>query len=87
MEGQPFLNHPRAAARAVRFGGRWWQIDLEWYIIQGLKGLKLERRCPDKHEGSDARSATGNLRYNELRKNSFSKGIAIQANALASDLA
>lgn len=47
-------NHHRDA-NAARFGHRWWQIDVGWYVICGLKALRLAsnvRPLKTKHRAS-----------------------------------
>jgi len=39
--GENWHRNHHSDANAARFGRRWWQIDLGWYVIRGLKALKL----------------------------------------------
>jgi hypothetical protein len=39
--GENWHRNHHSDANAARFGRRWWQIDVGWYVISGLKALKL----------------------------------------------
>jgi stearoyl-CoA desaturase (delta-9 desaturase) len=39
--GENWHRNHHSDANAARFGRRWWQIDFGWYVIAGLKALKL----------------------------------------------
>lgn len=46
--GENWHRNHHGDAQAARFGRRWWQTDLGWYVICGLKALRLasEVRLP-----------------------------------------
>lgn len=56
--GENWHRNHHADANAARFGQRWWQIDLGWVVIRGLKALRL---------ASDVR-ATKDLRKQAARQ-------------------
>jgi len=39
--GENWHRNHHSDANAARFGRRWWQIDVGWYVIWGLKTLRL----------------------------------------------
>lgn len=39
--GENWHRNHHSDANAARFGRRWWQIDFGWYVIQGLKAVRL----------------------------------------------
>ena len=39
--GENWHRNHHSDANAARFGHRWWQIDVGWYVIRGLKALRL----------------------------------------------
>ena len=39
--GENWHKNHHADANAARFGRRWWQVDIGWYVIRGLKALRL----------------------------------------------
>ena len=39
--GENWHRNHHADANAARFGRRWWQIDVGWYVIRSLKALRL----------------------------------------------
>jgi fatty-acid desaturase len=39
--GENWHRNHHADANAARFGRRWWQVDVGWYVIRGLKAIKL----------------------------------------------
>ncbi|MCI0487364.1 MAG: acyl-CoA desaturase [Blastocatellia bacterium] len=39
--GENWHRNHHSDANAARFGRRWWQIDIGWYVIRGLKALRL----------------------------------------------
>ncbi len=39
--GENWHRNHHAEANAARFGRRWWQIDVGWYVICALKALRL----------------------------------------------
>jgi stearoyl-CoA desaturase (delta-9 desaturase) len=39
--GENWHRNHHSDANAARFGRRWWQIDLGWYVIFGLKTMRL----------------------------------------------
>jgi stearoyl-CoA desaturase (delta-9 desaturase) len=39
--GENWHKNHHSDANAARFGRKWWQIDFGWYVIGGLKALKL----------------------------------------------
>ena len=41
--GENWHRNHHADAQAARFGRRWWQTDVGWYVICGLKSLGLAR--------------------------------------------
>ena len=39
--GENWHKNHHSDANSARFGRRWWQIDIGWYVISGLKALGL----------------------------------------------
>ena len=39
--GENWHRNHHSDANAARFGREWWQIDFGWYVIAGLKALRL----------------------------------------------
>jgi stearoyl-CoA desaturase (delta-9 desaturase) len=39
--GENWHQNHHSDANTARFGRKWWQIDIGWYVIQGLKALGL----------------------------------------------
>jgi fatty-acid desaturase len=39
--GENWHQNHHSDAHSARFGRRWWQIDIGWYVISGLKALRL----------------------------------------------
>ena len=39
--GENWHRNHHSDSNAARFGHRWWQIDVGWYVIRGLKALGL----------------------------------------------
>jgi stearoyl-CoA desaturase (delta-9 desaturase) len=39
--GENWHRNHHSDANAARFGRRWWQIDIGWYVISGLKAVRL----------------------------------------------
>jgi fatty-acid desaturase len=39
--GENWHRNHHGDANSARFGRRWWQIDIGWYVIRGLKSLRL----------------------------------------------
>ncbi|MEW6211222.1 MAG: acyl-CoA desaturase [Acidobacteriota bacterium] len=39
--GENWHRNHHSDANAARFGRRWWQIDVGWYVIRALKALRL----------------------------------------------
>jgi stearoyl-CoA desaturase (delta-9 desaturase) len=39
--GENWHHNHHSDANAARFGRRWWQIDVGWYVISALKAVRL----------------------------------------------
>ncbi len=39
--GENWHRNHHSDANAARFSRRWWQVDLGWYVIRGLKAMRL----------------------------------------------
>jgi stearoyl-CoA desaturase (delta-9 desaturase) len=53
--GENWHKNHHSEANSARFGRRWWQIDIGWYVILGLEALML---------ASDVKRVRGNLDKN-----------------------
>lgn len=58
--GENWHRNHHADANAARFGRRWWQIDVGWYVIEVLKmiGLASDVKTTRIKLSADARGAT-----------------------------
>lgn len=52
--GENWHRNHHADANAAQFGRHWWQIDVGWYVILGLKSLKLASNVRSGHRNSIA---------------------------------
>ena len=63
--GENWHRNHHSDANAARFGRRWWQIDLGWYVIRGLEAvglasdLKPTKEVLKKKASHAARAQTG----------------------------
>jgi len=69
--GENWHRNHHSDANAARFARRWWQIDIGWYVIAGLKALGL---------ASEIRSTRDTLKKGSRRGNSSSAGASVLGN-------
>jgi stearoyl-CoA desaturase (delta-9 desaturase) len=57
--GENWHRNHHSDPNAARFGRRWWQIDIGWYAIAGLKALRLasDVRAPRDEHNLESRRA------------------------------
>lgn len=62
--GENWHRNHHSDANAARFGRRWWQIDLGWYVICGLKALRL---ASDPKPTKDVSRKAGHAIYARMK--------------------
>jgi stearoyl-CoA desaturase (delta-9 desaturase) len=66
--GENWHRNHHSNANTARFGRRWWQVDIGWYVINGLKQLHLASDIRSAHVVAKIReSSNGALRGTESK--------------------